>query len=263
MKRSRCSTLPHRFEAFFARFGCLLALVFAAPHVSAQAYAGQRVGLFDFEILQQKSQSLTLRCRMVNTGLLQIEKEKLAEEMIVELDSAALPPLLRGHEGAVAEAARRRCPNLKPGEASEGIWLNVEIAAPPQPSGGCADVVFDTAYVEQWSEGAMRLRFFLKNVGDAPAKIFSKNAETLVNVYFVSGTRLTRGSILAGSTSLQKGRDSLNGWLLPGQILESGVEISLKDRTKFAPNLALEFDSMQAVEECVRGNGVFVVDLRF
>jgi hypothetical protein len=220
------------------------------------------VALFDFEILQQKNQSLTLRCRMVNTGLFEIEKGKLAEEVVVELDSAALPALLRGHENAVAEAARRRCPSLKPGETSEGIWLNVEITASAQPSGGCADITFDTAYVEQWAEGSMRLRFFLKNVGSAPANLFSKNAETLVNVYFVSGAHLTRGAILAGNTSIQKGRHSLNGWLLPGQMLEGSVEISLKSRTKFMPNLALEFDPMQAVEECARGNGVFVVDLR-
>ncbi len=246
----------------------LFFLIFLACKTTGQpAYTGSRLALFDIQILQQKNQTLSLRCRMANTGRQTLGTKKTAADMVVEFDSIGLPSLLRGHEASIAEAARGNCPKLKPGEISEPIWLNVRLKSretePTPGAGGCAEMVFDTAFVEEWGERTMRLRYFLKNTGNAPAHFFSKNAEPLVNVYFVSGTKLTRGAIPAGSTSIQKGRETLDGLLLPGQILEGTVEIGLKDRSKFSPNIALEFDPAQAMDECSRRGNVWVIGLRF
>jgi len=239
---------------------------FALSQSSAQPpYSGARLALFDIQILRQKNQTLTLRCRMANTGRQALGTKKNAAEMVVEFDTIRLPSLLRGHESAIAEAVRGNCPKLKPGEISAAIWLNVRLnsreTASKTGTGACAEMVFDTAFVEEWGERTMRLRYFLKNTGNAPAHFFSKNAEPLVNLYFVSGLKLTRGAIPAGSSRIQKGRETLDGLLMPGQILEGTVEISLKDRSKFSPNIALEFDPAQAVDECGRTGNVWVVRL--
>lgn len=246
----------------------LLFLALIAHSSSAQpSYTGVRLAIFDVQILQPKKQALVLRCRMANTGRVALGPSKNAAEMVVELDTLALPALLRGHEASIADAARSQCPKLKPGEVSEPIWLNVRLQArePEQGNGlgGCAEVAFDTAFVETWSERSMKLRYVIKNTGNHPAHLYAKNAEPLVNVYFVSGSKLTRGAIPAGNTRIQKGRETLDGLLLPGQVLEGAVEISLKDRSKFSPNIALEFDPAQVVDECSRTGNVWVVGLRY
>ncbi len=243
-----------------------LFLVLCFSKTAAQAtYVGSRVALFDVQILQQKSKALKIRCRMANTGRQILGTKSAAENLVVEFDSLSLPALLRGHESFIAEAVRGSCPKLKPGEISAPIWLNVHLKSREIKiaAGGCAEIIFDTAYVEDWGERTMRLHFFLKNTGNTAAHFFSKQAEPIVNVYFVSGTKLTRGAIPAGSTSIKKGRETLDGLLLPGQILEGSVEISLNDRSKFSPNIALEFDPAQAVEECGRTGNIWVIKLRY
>ncbi|MFN0174693.1 MAG: hypothetical protein ACKVU0_08615 [Saprospiraceae bacterium] len=256
--------MKFQFRNTIVLFFCTL-IVSQTP--AQPSYSGSRVALFDVQILQQKNQTLSLRCRMANTGRQIIGAKKNAAEMVVEFDTIALPSLLHGHESTIAAAARSNCPKLKPGEISEPIWLKVRLKPreyePVAGAGACAEVVFDTAFVEEWGERMMRLRFFLKNTGNAPAHFFSKKAEPLVNLYFVSGTKLTRGAIPAGSTSIKKGRETLDGLLLPGQVLEGIVEISLKDRSKFSPNIALDFDPAQAVDECGRTGNVWVVKLRY
>ncbi|MDO8365988.1 MAG: hypothetical protein Q7T20_04260, partial [Saprospiraceae bacterium] len=191
-----------------------LAIV-VAKTAAQPPYTGARLALFDVQILQQKNQNLSLRCRMANTGRQVLGTKKTAAEMVVEFDTIGLPSLLRGHESAIAMAARDNCPRLKPGEMSEPIWLDVRLSSreniPMTGTFGCAEIVIDTAFVEEWGERSMRIRFFLKNTGNAPARFFSKNAEPLVNLYFVSGTKLTRGAIPAGSTSIKKGRETLDG----------------------------------------------------
>lgn len=243
----------------------LFLLAFSKPDSIAQvAYTGIRVALFDVEILQQKNQNLTVRCRMANTGRQTIGGKNTSAEMVVELDTLGLPAPLRGHEASMAEAARGNCPKLKAGELSAPIWLNVRLQPRAREAvTGCAEMVFDTAFVEEWGERTMRLHYFLKNTGKAPAHFFSKQAEPIVNVYFVSGAKLTRGAIPAGSSTIRKGSETLDGVLLPGEVLEGRIEIPLKDRSKFSPNVALEFDPAQAVDECGRTGNVCVVKLRF
>lgn len=245
-----------------------LFLVFCFSKTAAQAaYVGSRVALFDVQILQQNSKALKVRCRMANTGRQTIGTKSAAANLVVEFDTISLPALLHGHESSLAEAVRGNCPKLKPGEISAPIWLNVRLksreAETVTAAGGCAEMIFDTAYVEVWGERTMRLHFFLKNTGNTAAYFFSKQAEPIVNVYFVSGTKLTRGAIPAGSTSIQKGRETLDGLLLPGQILKGSVEINLNDRSKFSPNIALKFDPAQAVDECGRTGNIWVIKLRY
>lgn len=147
----------------------LLFLAFSLSKMNAQpAYMGWRVAIFDLEISEQKNQSLSLRCRMANTGRQTIMGEYALAEMVVEFDTLGLPSLLRGYESAIAEAARGNCPTLKPGEVSEPVWLNLRLKprAWEEGAGGCAEIVFDTAFVEVWSERTMRLRYFLKNTGE-------------------------------------------------------------------------------------------------
>lgn len=244
----------------------LFAWVFALVPALAQpnGYEGLRAALFQVEILQPKAQDLVVRGRIANTGRQTIGTKKSTPELVVEFDTLALPGLLRGHEPAIAEALRENCPRLKPGEISGPIWLNVRLREqPPPPPTGCADVAFDTVFVEQWGERTLRLRYFLTNKGSAPAYLYAKNTEPIVKIYFVSGTKLTRGAIPAGSTSIQKGRETLTGVLFAGQVLEGTIDIPLKDRSKFSPNIALEFDPAQMVEECGRSGNVWIVRARF
>lgn len=235
---------------------------------SAQSdYSGNRLAVFEVQILKQKGSNLQLRCRLANTGRETIGGKSNASTLIVELDTLALPSLLRGHEESIGDAAKNQCPKLKPGEISTPIWLNVRLKSREKPqivgAAGCAELEFDTAYVETWNAQSMLLHFSIKNTGNAPAHLFSKSVEPQVNVYFVSGNKLTRGAIPAGKTQIQKGRDTLDGLLLPGQSLEASVGIELKDRSKFSPNIALEFDPAQVVDECGRNGNIWVIKLRY
>jgi hypothetical protein len=243
----------------------LLFFVFFVSKIIAQpVYTGSRVALFEVQILQQKNQNLQLRCRMANTGRETIGGKKSSPDMVVEFDTIGLPVLLRGHESSIATAVRGNCPKLKPGEVSAAIWLNVAF----QPrlwegQEGCARIIFDTVFVGVWNERNMRLRYVLKNTGNAAANLFSAQSEPLLNIYFVRDEKLTRGAIPAGSTNLQKGRETLDGMLFPGQFLEGTVEISLKDRTRFSPNIAVEFDPAQTLERCGQSRNVWILRLRF
>lgn len=228
-------------------------------------YQGWRAAVFDVEILQQKNRQINLKCRLANTGAQSLANKKQSSGWVVEFDATGLPPLLRGHEASIAEAVRAQCPPLKPGEISAPIWLNVRLlnrdtAFAPT---GCADLAFDTAFVEEWTGHDIRVRFLLVNRGNAPARFFAKNIEPVIKAYFVSGDKLTRGAIPAGSTTLRKGRETLDGLLLPGEVLEGTISFGLKDRSRFSPNIALEFDPAQVVEECDRAGNVRVLTLRY
>lgn len=240
-------------------------LYFCVASVSSQqSYSGLRIAVFDLQLLQQKSQSVALRCKMTNTGRQTLGAKNTSEEIVVEFDTLNYPVLLKGFETAIAEAVRNNCPPLKPGEISTPVWLNVRL--PDRKwygAAGCADVVVDTAYVENWNARSMRIRFFLKNIGSAPAHFYAQKTSPIVNAYFVSGQKLTRGAIPAGTMQIEKGKETIDGMLFPAQILSGIMELNLQDRTKFSPNVALEFDPAQVVDECSRAGNVWVLRLRF
>ncbi len=246
------------------RFIGLFCIVVLAEVQAQSGYTGVRAALFDVEILQQKSQQLQLRCRIANTGRVSLGGKKTPSELLLELDSVALPALLRCHEQELSAALSKQCPKLQPGEISDPIWLEVKLKPREMvPSEFCAELVFDTVFVESWETRSMQIRYYLRNKGKAPAYLYAKGLEPLVNAYFVSGTKLTRGAIPAGSSSLKKGRETLDGVLLPGQILEGRLSIDLKGRSQFSPNIALELDPAQAIDECGRTGNIWVVLWRF
>jgi hypothetical protein len=121
----------------------------------------------------------------------------------------------------------------------------------------CVDLVFDTVYCIKQTSKMMLLHFVLRNVGDATAKLLgatdSKSDNLAVNVYFASGTKLTRGSLLADGIFF-KNKELENGLLMPGKRVWGEIEINLKERTKFNPNLIFELDPFQGIIECDKTN---------
>lgn len=227
-------------------------------------YSGLRLAVFEVQILQQKDGVLTLRCRMANTGRMPISGQEKSSNLQVELDTSGLPIRLQGFESELVQVAREHCPPLKVGEVSAPIWLKMRYSTRVWDGlGTCAAVVFDTAYVEKWDKNTMQIRYVIQNTGDAPARLFAKKTAPLIQVFFVRENQKTRGAIPAGSTQIRMGRESLDGLLFPGQQLSGVVEIPLRDRTRFSPNIALEFDPVQVVDECVRTDNIWVIPLRF
>lgn len=130
--------------------------------------------------------------------------------------------------------------------------------APVLTEKGCPDLAFDTVFIVKKSSKSMRLHFVVRNVGDATARLLGPSDEKednlAVNVYFVSGQKLTRGSLLADGMFFRN-KDIEQGILMPGKRLHGEIEISLRNRTRFQPNLVFELDPFQSLtDECNRTN---------
>ena len=266
--------------AFFFFFGLLIPL-----NVPAQAdtlvYKGLRISLFDVSIKKQKSESVSLKLSVVNTGRLPVsfgkKNEMPPENLIIELDTVNLPLIIQGREQLLTEAVRKERINLLPGEMLQNMSLEIPLKTPDstvflQPAGQqsgqiCADLKFDTVTIVQYTDTDMSLHFIIRNAGNATAYLLGNTDKPddnlAVNVYFTSGTKLTRGAILANGIFIQKGRETLDGLLLPGQMLEGEVQISLSNRTKYSPNLAFELDPFQTVGDCNRANNTMVLEVEF
>jgi len=54
-------------------------------------------------------------------------------------------------------------------------------------------------------------------------------------------------------------RELANGILPAGKSVHWQVEVSTKNRTRFSPHLALEFDPLQTVPDCGAGKRVWVI----
>lgn len=254
---------PRSFRNAFYLPALFLFCLQALSAIGQTGYSGLRVAVFDLAILQQKNQKLNLRCRMANTGRMPIQGGKHSDEWVVEFDTMGMPGFLHGFESDIAAAVRESAPALRPGELSGPVWLNVKWS-PREWKGasGCANLVFDTAFLETWTATSMRVRFRLRNIGSAPAYLFGKNAEPLIKAYFVSAEKLTRGAIPAGISTLKQGRETLDGQVWPGEFVEGFMEVETKNRTRFSPNVALEFDPAQAVDECSRTDNVGLILLQ-
>lgn len=273
------------FTPMFYRFIliCCVACCCSATitaQTDAPLYKGQRITLFDIKILQQNKKSIVLLCQGANTGRLPIhlDGKHLANSaaLLIELDSFSLPVVLQGREHLLTKAFRRQKLRIAPGEVREQIRLTIplrkpEIEAPSVEGNGsklCPDLVFDTAYVAKYTDKTMVLHFAIRNIGTTPAHLLGKSARSVednvaVNVYFVSGTKLSRGSIYADGMFIREGKETLDGILQPGQVLHGALEISLKNRTRFSPNLAFELDPFQRTDECDRTNNIRTVVVEF
>lgn len=255
-------------------FFALLLYSAASAQPNVPVYSGYRISLFDVSIKKQKSESLSLKLSVANTGRLPValgkKTEEMPESLIVELDTVKLPPMLRGREQLLSDAIRQEKINLLPGEIMRDLSLDLKIKSldtPPDTPEGCPDLMLDTAYIVQYTDKAMSLRFVVRNVGNATAQLLgatdSLEDNLAINVYFTSGTKLTRGSILADGVFVQKGRETLDGMLLPGHFLQGDIEISLSKRTAFMPNLVFELDPFHTVRDCSRANNTKAVVVEF
>lgn len=265
--------LIHCFIAFF----CFSSL--AQPDIPG--YKGLRVSLFDVTIKKQKSESISLKFSIVNTGRLPVSVGNKGgaspEGLVIELDTINLPTPLQGRENLLTEAVRKEKINLQPGEILQNQSVEIKLKAPgaaaiqpgdqPQSGSVCADLVFDTAIIVRYTDDAMSLQFIIRNAGKGTALLLgntdSDDDNLAINVYFTTGTKLTRGSILANGTFIRKGRETLDGLLLPGQKLQGEIDIKLDKRTKFAPNLVFELDPFQSLDDCNRSNNTKPVVVEF
>ncbi|MCB0545037.1 MAG: hypothetical protein KDC70_16035 [Saprospiraceae bacterium] len=243
-------------------------------------YKGLRVSLFGFEVLKQRTENISLRMKVANTGRLPVSFGKRnsppPEALIIELDTVNLPVVLLGHEQMVADAVRSKKVDLEPGEMMDDLKVEITLkvqkpdpvaSTPASYRGQCTDLVFDTAYIVEYTDDRMVLQYVIRNGSNRDAYVLgnsdSESDNLAVNVYFVSGTRLTRGAILADGIFIQQGRETLDGVLMPGQILQGAIRISLKSRTKFTPNILLELDPFQKMYDCDRTNNTELIEVRF
>ena len=265
------------------KYSCLLLLLL--PLFSAAQtpiYKGLRISLFAFETTKQAPKSITLRCSVANTGRYPVVYGKNETQphptLVVELDTQAIPALLRGREHLLSEAVKKEKINLQAGAVRTKLELKINLQAAPtdtaastpilqNPQEGCPDLVFDTVFVSRYTDKMMTVQYVLRNQGNQAAQLLgstkSRDDNMAVNVYFSGGLRLTRGAILADGEFVREGRETLDGLLLPGQQLHGYLDISLKNRTRFSPNLVLELDPFQSVPECDRTNNVWGVKVEF
>ncbi len=233
--------------------------------LSAQAdYQGLRLAIFGFETLRETNTTITLRCQVANTGRLPVVlqgKEVLFPPLVVELDTLHLPTILRDRPLLLQQAIQRENLRLVPGEIRAGVSLFIHLrdTLPQELLPVCADLVLDTAYLVQQNERTLTAQFQLRNAGTGAARLFTGNQAVVLNAYFVSGAKLTRGAIFAEQISLKALRELPNGTLAAGKSVRWQVEVSTKSRTRFSPNLALEFDPLQVVPDCGAGKRVWVI----
>lgn len=222
---------------------------------------------------------LGIRCDLANTGRMPLRIGKnttgFPQSLVLEYDTVALPIILRGRETLLREAVKQLDVNLAPGEIRQNIQLLIPIKSadiplvPNQGIGGnlCPDLVIDTIYLVKYTAKSMLLHYIIRNKGQAPVSLLGnpeqKKDNLKIRMYFVSGMKLTRGAIEAGTVQIRKGVETLDGVLLPGQILQGEATINLKLRTRFSPNLLLELDPFQLISECDRTNNTRALIVAF
>jgi hypothetical protein len=233
-------------------------------------YTGLRIGLFNFQIREQNAQSLALSCSVANTGRKEVaygkKNEPFPSGMVIEMDSLSVPHILKGLEYLISDAIKTYPLHLKPGVVRSKITLDIQYTSPVEPHPGekqlldqkCPDLVFDTAFVAMYNVQDITIRYVIRNKGNAPAYLLgssdSNKDNMMLSVYFVRQNVLTRGAIPAGSAFVEKGVDTLDGVLRPGQRLTGSIKISLKKRSRLFPNLIVEIDPTLRVKECDRAN---------
>lgn len=232
------------------------------PAAAQNTYTGSRVAVFDVKVLEVKNRSLLFKCRIANTGR---EISSTGKSTVVEIDTVNLPTLMWGLEPQIAEAARMRMPRLRPGEISEQLWLEADLPARVEPPASanvnCLEMVLDTAYLLNFGRDEMTVGYVLRNNGSRVVDLTGPETVTLVNVYFVSGAKLTRGAIPAGSYPVQAGMDCLTCQLQPGQKMAGVVTFKLTSRTKFSPNVLLELVPPRGMTVCSLGRNISVIKL--
>jgi hypothetical protein len=250
----------------------LLSLVVSLSAQSSIPYTGKRIGVLDLSVSEVDPPQVLLSCTLVNTGREKVRFPADIAGTALEWDRMILPDILQGHEDALAEAIRAKALDMDPDDFQKNTALRV-VAQTPDPTklsadnGGCGDLRFDTAYLVEYTQTYMRVRYQIRNVGNRPLQI-AKNpskegSRALINAYFVTGTKITRGAFQAGSSMIQIGRETLDGWVRPGQVLRGDIRFDIEKRTKFNPNIVLELDAAPLTTECRLTNNTTAVVVEY
>lgn len=244
---------------------CLvLAALLWSQVVVAQAihYEGCRLALFDFTVIRVKDLNVEITARVANTGRFDLPSKCRKEALNVEIDTLNLPPVLWGHEESVAEAVQKKVPILKAGAISAPLWFNIAITKPDiiqKMESDCADLRIDTAYFKKLTADEALMHVIVSNAGSGPAIVYNEIEALTVNFYFVGGSKLTRGAILAAVKQVSKGTETVTGVLAPQQRMLIVQAVSLKQRTKFAPNIFIELATPSKQKDCFPGNNTYTV----
>ncbi|MEO6036843.1 MAG: hypothetical protein ABIQ93_00430 [Saprospiraceae bacterium] len=239
---------------------------FYSAAVKAQAdYQGLRLAVFELKMGKENGGTFSLNCSVANTGRLPVElngKGIPLFSLVVETDTLHLPAVLRDRPGLVQRALLREKFRLAPGEIRPGLTLSIRLQdtlPDPLAAPACADLMIDTAYLIQQNERTLSLQVRLRNAGTTAVRLTNLDKALVLNAYFVAGAKLTRGAIFAEQIPLPAPRELSEGLLPAGGSVSWSLEISAKNRTRFSPHLALEFDPLQALPDCGQNRRVWVI----
>lgn len=211
---------------------------------------------------------IILSCRVANTGRREILPVKIPEDCLIEIDTATVPVVLQGLESLITDAVRRQKIRLKPGEISKSMVLEIGLPAFVMPrTGGCSDLVFDSAWIVGYEATEISIRYSIRNTGRNPVYVLqrtgAREGNLAIRSYFIREKKMTRGAILAETTWLQNGIESFDGILRPGRLLVGTVVVPLEKRTRLTPNLILELDPFLSVDDCDRTNNTIPVLIKW
>ncbi len=240
--------------------------------VNAQTYRGQRMCIFNVQILKKSGRVKTIRCSVANTGRLPIELNikqiDPSSDLLVEFDTLNLPDIFRNKTGLLENALRQQRLRIAPGEIRTGLWMRIRTrsgekstkTASPVTTRVCADLTLDTARIVAQSEKSWLVRATVRNIGNAPVRLNAPETDDFrLYVFFISGEKLTRGAIPAANASLASILLKNASTVLPaGDTVDVEIEISLKNRTRFSPNFALQLISPSGIIECDQMNNTLI-----
>lgn len=258
----------------------------------ASAYKGWRLSIHRIADLQTNKHGHAFTCNVINTGREKVSFSKNSPpvaDLVFELDTVSLPSQLKGRKSDIFQALLKEKIDLGAGQTSSGVKLFVPLTAkaaavptpanPKEPSfqvaardtsnrfidyeNSCPDLVFDTAYIVAKSKTSMTVRYALRNIGGATARLLGNSDEEAdnlaVNVYFNRATKLTRGALLADGAFVKEGKETQNGLLFPNARLFGEITVPADRYNKFVPNIILELDPFNTIIECDKTNNTFVI----
>lgn len=257
---------------FFVRFWLVFSCMPCAGKAFSQTNTG-RIGVMDLRLVDFKQLKIRFTCTLVNTGertlTLGREPDNNPANVVVEFDTLSLPAPLRGREAEMANLIRQQKISIPAGKLSKRQHFSLQLQARSGPTEQgfrvCSDLAFDTVYIMRYTDESILLRYIVGNKGPEPAYLLGKKKSDRDNLaiqaFFTTGLKRTRGSIPADITYIKKDMETLDGWLMPGQLLAGEILVKLKNRTKFTPNIILELDPFQVISDCKRQNNQFLLQL--
>ncbi len=230
------------------------------------SYKGQRLSAFGF-MAEPISGGVLLSYSVANTGTALIDSKTSKVPLFIELDTFAVPNILKGHLAMMGELISKETYRLKPGEVKSGYTLKFFPEKRASNPSGYGDLVIDTAFVTYYDDLLMKVRYSVSNNGKNDIYVLEKSETQemglVINSYLVSGHKITRGAIPAGTVTMKQGTESFDGWLRPGQRLLGEVDVNLLNKTKFSPNIALELDPFLITNDIDRTNNTYTIEVQY